>query len=322
MKYFLLLAAVTGVGGVSWWGISQSPEPNSSVESTIPAQIFSETEQEFEGEPDAPQPGREDPGVTPVSPNEVNHSGEIIGYQGVTTTTYLPPIPEPRQPDGRTRWAAYWEPMTSEEFAVYGPRAREGGPPRVGIQVGHWQRESAPEELAGLRGSTGAIAGGVTETEVNLAVAERVATRLRDAGVVVDVLPVTIPIDYQADAFIAIHADGSTDTSVSGFKIAPPRTDFSGQADALVAALYEAYEVATKLPRDNAFTRRMSGYYAFNWRRYDHAIHPQTPSAIVEMGFLTNPGDRAFLVSNTETVAEGIANGIVAFLRTQSLLAS
>ena len=64
----------------------------------------------------------------------------------------------------------------------------------------------------------------------------------------------------------------------------------------------------------------MSGYYAFNWRRYDHAVHPMVPAVIVETGFLTNAQDRALLVNESERVAEGIANGIVAFLRSQELL--
>ncbi|MBY0538122.1 N-acetylmuramoyl-L-alanine amidase [Patescibacteria group bacterium] len=237
-----------------------------------------------------------------------------------TSVTYLPPIPEPTNPDGRTRWAAYWEPMNAEEYAVYGPTTRPAGPPRVGIQAGHWQRENLPNELSGLTGSSGATAGGYTETEVNLAVAEEVVKLLTNAGIEVTLLPVTVPIDYLADAFISIHADGNTDTSISGFKIAPPRTDYSGKAQRLVDAMYPTYEQATGLKRDEAFTRRMSGYYAFNWRRYDHAVHPQTPSAIVEMGFLTNASDRTLMTTQPALIAEGIANGIINYLTAEGLL--
>lgn len=61
---------------------------------------------------------------------------------------------------------------------MYGPTERTAGPPRVGIQVGHWQRENLPEELSGLTCSSGATTGGYTETEVNLAVAEVVVKLL------------------------------------------------------------------------------------------------------------------------------------------------
>lgn len=58
----------------------------------------------------------------------------------------------------------------------------------------------------------------------------------------------------------------------------------------------------------------MTAYYAFNWPRYEHAVHPYTPSVIVETGFMTNSEDRALLVNNPELPATGIANGILAFL--------
>ncbi|MBY0310319.1 N-acetylmuramoyl-L-alanine amidase [Patescibacteria group bacterium] len=64
----------------------------------------------------------------------------------------------------------------------------------------------------------------------------------------------------------------------------------------------------------------MSGYYAFNWRRYDHAVHPQTPSAIVEMGFLTNASDRRLMTTEPGRVAQGIVGGILAFLASEDLL--
>lgn len=85
----------------------------------------------------------------------------------------------------------------------------------------------------------------------------------------------TIPIDYQASAFLSLHGDGSSDTSISGFKITAPRTDFSGRAQVLKEVLEASYAAATGLREDSAVTRRMIGYYAFNWRRYDHAVHPQ-----------------------------------------------
>ncbi|HYF64958.1 MAG TPA: N-acetylmuramoyl-L-alanine amidase, partial [Herpetosiphonaceae bacterium] len=110
--------------------------------------------------------------------------------------------------------------------------------PRVGIQVGHWKTEELPEELARFRTSTGAFAAGVSELEVNLAVAERVKAFLEAEGVLVDLLPATVPVAYQADAFVTIHADGSAGTGASGFKMATPwRTSpASGQLyDALMA---------------------------------------------------------------------------------------
>jgi N-acetylmuramoyl-L-alanine amidase len=58
----------------------------------------------------------------------------------------------------------------------------------------------------------------------------------------------------------------------------------------------------------------MRGYYAFNYRRYAHAVAKITPATIVEMGFLTNPDDRALLTTSPDLAAIGIANGIVRYL--------
>ncbi len=211
----------------------------------------------------------------------------------------------------------YWREFSPEEKQFYDSWQRPIGPVRVGVQAGHWKNDEVPEELSGLRGNTGSSGGGYTERETVLAIAERVRTLLVARGIAVDLLPTTVPVDYVADAFVSIHADGNTNASISGFKIAAPRRDFSGKSVDLVSALYETYETATGLERDPSVSRRMSGYYAFNWRRYDHALHPLTPAAIVETGFMTNASDRKLLVGDPDCVAEGIANGIVEFLESQ-----
>lgn len=194
---------------------------------------------------------------------------------------------------------------------------RPAGPLRVGIQSGHYENEEVPEELRGLTGNTGAQFGLLTEREVVRIIAELVQTELEAADVEVDLLPTTVPPGYLADAFISIHADGNRDTRARGYKIAPPRRDYSGRSNALVTNLYDAYALATGLPTDRAITNRMTAYYAFNWPRYEHSVHPQTPAAIVETGFLTNPIDRTVIVETPERVASGIVAGVLTFLRTE-----
>jgi len=200
---------------------------------------------------------------------------------------------------------------TLSELAAW---ERPEGPVRVGLQVGHLDNESMPEELAGLEGNTGAVVGNLFEREVVKAIVELTAQRLRSEGIEVDILPATVPPGYVADAFVSVHADGNTSTRPRGFKIAGPRRDYSGQAATLVSALYASYGPATGLPVDDYISRRMTAYYAFNWPRYEHAIHPLTPAVIVETGFLTNAQDRTVIVDQPERAAEGIASGILAFL--------
>jgi N-acetylmuramoyl-L-alanine amidase len=192
------------------------------------------------------------------------------------------------------------------------PRAA-GTQPHVGIQAGHWLSKDLPDELARLRSSSGAFAAGYAEEQVNLDIARRVAKLLESRGIMADVLPATIPPGYDADAFVAIHADGSSSGNSRGFKLATPwRTSPASQH--LADTLTEEYARATGLPQDGAITFNMKGYYAFNNRRHAHAIAKTTPAAIIETGFLTSAADRRLLIGQPDNVAVGIANGIIRYL--------
>ena len=207
-----------------------------------------------------------------------------------------------------------------DRFAWLNNWKRPEGPPKVGLQVGHWKNEELPEELSRLRGSTGATGGGKSEWEVTLAIAENTAEILRAKGVMVDILPATVPSGYWADLFVALHADGSKDRSKSGYKIARSWRDISGKADELADFLDTSYQQATGLDRDPNVTRNMRGYYAFAWWRYEHAVHPMTAAVIVETGFLTNAADRQLLISRPQIPAGALARGMFTFLRSEGLI--
>ena len=189
-------------------------------------------------------------------------------------------------------------------------------PFHVGIQAGHWKEAELPQELASLRGETGAVGNGWKEVDINLSVANRVAALLRQDGIVVDVLPATVPVGYKADAFLAIHGDANSNTSFSGFKMARARwSKIPQKDDALIAAVSAQYQAATGLPDDpSTITADMREYYAFNWRDLQHAVAPTTPSAILELGFLTTTSDRDLILQHQDRVASGIAKGIILFL--------
>jgi hypothetical protein len=172
-----------------------------------------------------------------------------------------------------------------------------------------------PDELRRL--SPGSSAGGWNEWEVNLLIARSVKSILEDAGVQVDLLPSMIPTRYRAHAFVSVHADGDTSGTMHGYKLARPGfSSIPDTDDKLIESMYREYRAATGLPRDSDahISRRMTYYYAFNTRRYEHAIDLGTPAAIIETGFLTNAGDRAFLTGRPDLVGQGIANGILRFL--------
>ena len=186
------------------------------------------------------------------------------------------------------------------------------GPVRIGLQVGHWRTEEAPRELSGLR-RNGTSWNGTPEWEVNLEIARRTGAMLEELGYVVDILPAVVPPGYRAHLFLAIHADASNDRSARGYRVAAPRRDASGRASGIVDLLKRTYGEATGIRRLPDATRRMRNYYAFNFRRYEHALHPMTIAAILETGFLTNAGDREVIMGQPERAARGIVEAITAF---------
>lgn len=212
------------------------------------------------------------------------------------------------------------EPPDDKYFSDFQNWTRPQGPTKVGLQVGHWKNNEFPDELERLRGNTGSSGGGKWEWEVNLEIVTLTKELLEQQGIVVDILPATVPPRYLADAFVAVHADGSTDKTKSGFKVASPRRDYTRKATQLVSHIESEYEKATNLELDPNVTRNMRGYYAFAWWRYEHSVHPMTPSAILETGFLTNLSDRKTIVSNPDISAKGLAEGIINFLQSNSLL--
>jgi hypothetical protein len=192
---------------------------------------------------------------------------------------------------------------------------RPDGPLKVGVQAGHWKNSELPDELERIRNNGGTSNGKTAEWQVNLKIAEEIEKILEPEGIVVDILPATIPPDYWADTFISIHADGSLDKNISGFKVASPWRDRTGKASMLVKNIEDTYEIQTGLEKDPNITRNMRGYYAFSWWRYEHAINPMTPAVIVETGFLTNPSDARMLINQPEVPAQAISDAVRDFLK-------
>ncbi len=172
-------------------------------------------------------------------------------------------------------------------------------PQRVGIVAGH----------AGY--DPGAVCpNGLTEAEVNMAIAKIVVELLSQQGYQVDLLEEfdTRLSGYRADALVSIHADSCEVPGASGFKAARVTHSAIPEAeDRLVECLYREYEAATGLPRHpNSITDNMTNYHAF------YEIDPYTPGAIIEVGFLLE--DYAYIVRRPRMVARGIVNGILCFL--------
>jgi N-acetylmuramoyl-L-alanine amidase len=194
------------------------------------------------------------------------------------------------------------------------PKNVPTGPRRVAIQAGHWKSDEAPDELRRLIPQTGAAWEGVTEVEINLDIAQRVGVILNSKGFAVDILPTTIPVGYVADAFVALHADSDGVGENSGFKMAHGARR-GPYENALLNDIKDAYGAATALDYDaRHVTRNMTGYFAFNWSRFQHAVAPHTPAVILEMGYVSSDDDRALMLDRADLVANSIADGIMKFL--------
>src|SRR5262245_58151938 len=190
------------------------------------------------------------------------------------------------------------------------------GTKRIGLQAGHFEYFDAPGELLSLRRNPGAPGGGRIEWEVTIELARQAADMLRGLGYEVDVLPVTVPVRYRAHAFVAIHVDGSENAALRGYKLARPNfSSIPAVDDRFLEIAHDAYGQVTGLPDNSEYvTGRMRNYYAFNARRYQHAVAPGVPQLIYETGFMSNRADREFLFEQPEVAAGAIAEGVVRFL--------
>jgi hypothetical protein len=216
------------------------------------------------------------------------------------------------EPERRWRRNRYRYPGPIPTPAEWEPPA---GPVKIALQVGHWRADEAPDELRGLRGN-GTRWEDIAEWQANMEIAHRAGVLLEELGYAVEILPAVVPPGYRAHLFISIHADGSPDPRASGYRVASPRRDATGRAQLAAELMEEAYGEATGLPRLPTVTRRMRSYYAFNFRRYEHALHPMTIAIILETGFLTSERDRRVIVDDPDRAAAGIAAAVVAFPET------
>jgi N-acetylmuramoyl-L-alanine amidase len=151
---------------------------------------------------------------------------------------------------------------------------------------------------------------GLQEVSINLDVASRVVAILQYMGYDAELLPEFSDqlMGYRADAFISIHTDACNVPEASGFKVARVSASAIPEVeDRLVACLIQEYGEATGLSlHRNSITYDMTVYHAFN------EIHPQTPGAIIELGFMG--ADRELLTDNAYRVAQGVVRGITCFL--------
>ena len=189
------------------------------------------------------------------------------------------------------------------------------GPWVVAVQPGHWQIQQLPQELARLRTNTGAAYGSVWEADINKSVVDTLIPKLEAEGWTVLLVPATLPPGLRADAFLSIHADSSNRTQDRGWKLAPPWRS-SPASRSLAEELNGSFSEEPGLEQDaDGVTINMRGYFGFNYRRFQHSISPYTPSVLIELGFISNPTERALMTTKPEYFADIILRGLKTYFK-------
>ena len=173
---------------------------------------------------------------------------------------------------------------------------------QVGLISGHAGFDSG----AVCTGADGEVT--VTEAKINAGITGIVAKRLQRAGADVTILEEYDPrlAGLRMDVLLSLHADSCIDAT--GFKAAySVNSHIPVEEERFLDCLKTNYAASTGLQlHPNTVTHAMTEYHAFN------RIAPETPAAILEMGFLG--GDQGLLVNQPQIAAKGITDSILCFL--------
>jgi N-acetylmuramoyl-L-alanine amidase len=188
--------------------------------------------------------------------------------------------------------------------------------PRIGIVSGHWSKDPAYYDPGAICAEA---LGGIKEVDINHAIATRVQQIILQAGYQVDLLAEFDEqlVGYRALALVSVHADSCEyiNDQAKGFKVAAPLANPNPHdSNVLVACMEARYGSRTGMAlHPGSVTADMTQYHAFS------EIDPNTPAAIIEVGFLN--GDNERLRNDQETLARGVAEGILCFLRSEPIAA-
>jgi len=163
----------------------------------------------------------------------------------------------------------------------------------------------------------GAVCEGVKEADVNLAIAKCVADLIEADGRLTVKLTRTLDISVSLENRIAVANDADADLYLSIQSNACEYSDATGVVTLVSDTLDEgapSWQFAEIL--QDAVTSA-TGARDRGVRAQDLYLHrAKMPAALIEVGFLTNNGERTQLTDPVyqQTIAQGIYDGIVAYI--------
>ena len=149
------------------------------------------------------------------------------------------------------------------------------------------------QELAALLGADPdfevRLSRPTAQTQLGTSLGSSLRARVQDANA------------WGADYFISLHTNASEITSASGTEAYVYAR--SGEAFVLAESIVTQVTDITGLPDRGTFVR--SGLYVLR--------KTAMPAVLLELGFITNPGDAALMSQNPQLFAQGVYQGIKSY---------